>query len=97
MGRSQGIHKKYRAVLRKNVRDRGMTPLGRLLREYKNGERVVITLNSSVHKGMPHPRYQGKVGIVDEKRGHAYVVKIKEGEKNRSIIARPEHITPYTG
>lgn len=97
MGRSKGIHKKTRSILRKNPREKGMTPLGRLLHEYKSGEKVVITLNPSVHKGMPHPRYQGKVGIVVEERGHAYVVKIDEGNKSRSIIARPEHITPYTG
>jgi len=96
MAKSKGLRRKTRAILKKHPRERGMTSLGRLLHEYKNGEKVVITVNPSVHKGMPHTRYQGKVGIVIEERGNAYVVKIDEGSKIRNIIARPEHIMPYT-
>ena len=95
MARSQGIQKKGRHILKKNPRERGLPPLGRLLREYNSGEKVVITINSSIHKGMPNIRYQGKVGIIKEGRGRAYVVEIPEGGKIRNIISRPEHITPY--
>ncbi len=78
----------------KKPRERGLQPLGRLLHEYEEGEKVVVKIDSAVHKGMPHPRYQGRVGVVAEKRGRAYVVKMAEGGKIRDLIILPEHITP---
>lgn len=97
MGRSRGLRRKTRQRLRKPPRERGMQPLGRLLREYKAGDKVVIKIDPSVHKGMPHSRYHGKVGDVEERRGRAYVVKLKEGGKTKTLIVRPEHIKPHLG
>jgi large subunit ribosomal protein L21e len=96
MGKSRGIQRKSRQVLKKKPRKRGLPSVGKLLYKYKNGEKVVVTIDSSIHKGMPHTRYQGKVGVVKEERGRAYVIEIREGKKIRNIITRPEHITPYT-
>ena len=96
MGKSPGgIQRKTRQVFKKNPREKGMAPLGRLLHEYKTGEKVVIKIDSSVHKGMPHKRYYGKIGVVKEERGRAYIVEISEGTMIRSIITRPEHIVPF--
>ena len=78
----------------KKPRERGLQPLGRLLYEHEEGEKVVVKIDSATHKGMPHPRYQGRVGVVVEKRGRAYVVKMPEGGKVRDLIILPEHITP---
>ena len=71
-----------------------MQPLGRLLHEYEEGEKVVVKIDSAIHKGMPHPRYQGRVGVVTEKRGRAYIIRMPEGGKVRNLIILPEHITP---
>lgn len=79
----------------KNPRERGMQPLGRLLHNYKLGDRVVIKIDPSVHKGMPHARYQGKVGLIGEKRGSSYLVRIEDGHKLKILITRPEHLRPY--
>jgi len=95
--RSRGFRRKSRGVLTKKPRQRGLQPLGRLLHEYQGGERVVVKIDPAVHKGMPHARYHGRVGVVAEKRGRAYVVKIGEGGKVRDLMILPEHMTPYTG
>lgn len=94
MTRSRGWIRKRRDVLKKKPRDRGLLPLSKLLYEYKVGEKVVIRIEPSIHKGMPHPRYQGKVGVVQQRRGRAYVVDIKEGTTIKRLIARPEHLVP---
>lgn len=94
MPKSKGFRRGYRALLRKKPRNRGLQPIGSLLHKYKTGEKVVIKIDSSTHKGMPHPRYHGKVGIIEEKRGRAYIIKLIEGGKVRRIISRPEHIKP---
>jgi len=79
-------------VLTKRVRERGKLGLSRLLAGYEVGEKVVIDIDSGVHKGMPHKRYQGKIGTVVERRGRAYVVEIPQRKTVKLIIATPEHL-----
>lgn len=94
--KSRGFRRKSKHVLMKKPRERGLQPLGRLLHEYGEGEKVVVKIDSAIHKGMPHARYQGRVATVAEKRGRAYVVKMQEGGKVRDLIILPEHMMPYT-
>lgn len=94
---SKGYKRKSRQILRKRPRERGMQPLGRMLHKYDLKDKVVIKIDSGFHKGMPHHRYYGKVAVVTERRGRAYVVELKEGGKVRKLIVRPEHIVPYSG
>lgn len=94
MRRSKGYRSKTRTLLRKRPRERGKIGLSRILRTYSPGEKVTIIIEPSIHKGMPHRRYHGRVGIVHEKRGKSYVVHIAIGNQTKQIIARPEHLTP---
>jgi len=93
---SKGYRCKTRSLLRKNPRERGKIGLSTLLHDYKSGEKVVIKINSTVHKGMPHRRYHGKIGVVLDKRGKAYIVNVTQGNATKKIIVRPEHLTPLT-
>jgi len=90
--RSKGYRSKTRSLFRKNPRERGKVGLSRLLRTYKPGERVTIRIDPSIHKGMPHRRYHGRVGIVKERRGRSYVIQVAVGTQTRTLIARPEHL-----
>lgn len=92
---SHGYRRKTRALLRKGPRERGKSPLSRLLYDYKPGDKIVIDIDPSIHKGMPHHRYQGKVGIIIAKRGRAYEIEVRQGERLKEIIVRPEHIKPF--
>ncbi len=95
---SRGNRTRSRKLLRKSPRERGSIPsLSRLMYDYQPGEKVIVKINSSVHNGMPHRRYQGKVGTVLSKRGRAYEVKVTLGEKEKTIIVRPEHLVPFSG
>jgi large subunit ribosomal protein L21e len=91
---TRGYKTGTRKLLRKHIRSKGMIPLGRLLREYAPGEKVNIIIDSSIAKGQPHKRFHGKVGVVRERRGRAYVIMIKDGEKEKQLIVRPEHMVP---
>lgn len=73
-----------------------MAGLSKLLRQYKRGDRVVVKLDPSAHKGMPHRRFHGKVGTVECRRGQAYVVSVTQGNTTKEIIARPEHLESFT-
>ncbi|MEM2273537.1 MAG: 50S ribosomal protein L21e [Candidatus Bathyarchaeia archaeon] len=93
---SHGYRRKTRALLSRSPRERGKNPLSRLLYEYRPGDKIVVDINPSVHKGMPHRRYHGRVGVVIGKRGKAYEIEVTQGETVKTIIVRPEHIKPLT-
>ena len=95
MRKSKGYRSGTRRLLTKEPREHGKIGLSKLLHEYDTGSQVVIKLDSSVHKGMPHRRYQGKVGTVVSKRGRSYVVHVFQGNALKEIIVRPEHLEPH--
>jgi len=71
--------------------------MSKLLQEYQPGNRVVVRIDPSIQKGMPHRRFHGKTGTVTEKRGRSYVVTVPQGNAVKEIIVRPEHIEPFKG
>ncbi len=96
MGRkAKGYRRKTRYLLKRRPRERGKTGLSKLLREYEPADKVVIRLDPSVHKGMPHRRFHGHIGVIVDKRGKSYVVNVSQGNAIKEIIVRPEHITPH--
>jgi large subunit ribosomal protein L21e len=94
---SKGYHTGARGVLTKKPREKGKPKLGKLLIEYAPGTQVIIKMDSSVQKSLPHKRFHGKIGRILEKRGRAYVVSVSKGDAIKTIIVRSEHLEPYKG
>lgn len=92
MGKKSKGYKRRTRKLRKHIRERGLLPISKAIQELDAGLRVAIVVDPSVPKGQPHRRYHGKVGIVTEKRGRAYVVEVSDGDSIKRIISRPEHL-----
>ena len=90
MPKSRGYRRKTRARFRAKPR----SPLGALLREYKVGDRVVIDVDSRQTKGMPHRRFQGSVGMIEEIRRRSLVINVPVGNAVKQVIARLEHVKP---
>lgn len=97
MKKSKGYRARTRHLFKRNPRERGKGKISRLLHEYEAGDYVIIKTDPSVHKGMPHRRYHGKVGTVIDKRGRAYIVGVTQGDTVKEVIIRPEHLEPYRG
>ncbi|MEM2104377.1 MAG: 50S ribosomal protein L21e [Candidatus Bathyarchaeia archaeon] len=95
MRKSKGYRARTRVLLTKKPRERGKIKFTRLLCEHQLGSNVVIKIDPSFQKGMPHRRYHGRVGTVIGKRGKSYIVSVKQGEAVKEIIVRPEHLEPY--
>lgn len=91
-GRSKGLRSKGRMKFTKRPRERGLAPVTQSVQELPTGTRVTIIIAPGVHKGVPHHRYQGRVGVIYGKTGRAYMVEIKDGGKIKKIIAGPEHL-----
>ena len=90
--RSKGIMVKTRNILRKRPRDRGMPPITTYVKDFDIGEKANIVIEPSSQKGQPHRRYQGHVGTIVDKRGHAFVVRVQMDKSHKDLIIRPEHL-----
>ena len=88
--KSKGPRRRTRKLLRRRVREK--TPITKYLQEFKEGGKVIIDPNPSNHKGRPFKRFFGKIGTIAGKRGKAYLIKIKDGKKEKVIIAKPQHL-----
>ena len=97
MPKSKGFRYKSRRLLTIRRGARGGPRPEIYLRELKPGDRVAIKINPSVQKGAPHRRYQGKVGEIVERRGNAYVVAVKLGNREKKITVLPDHIIKWSG
>ena len=95
MTKSKGFRTGTRRLLKKKPREKGKLNLSKLLHEYPPKSKVVIKIDPSIHKGMPHKRYHGKVGRVIKKQGKSYVVNVAQGDSYKKIIVRPEHLEPH--
>ncbi len=91
---SKGFRSRSRGTFTKKVRERGMPPVNRFLREFAIGQRVTVVLEPSDPHGQPHPRYQGRTCTVIAKRGRAYCLEFVDGHKRKELIANPVHLVP---
>jgi large subunit ribosomal protein L21e len=78
-------------VNKKLVRTRGKLQFSRYFQELNEGDFVAISREQSVPVNF-EKRIQGLTGIVEGKRGKVYIVKIKEGNKEKRILVEPIHL-----
>ena len=76
---------------RKKVRTRGKLQLSRYFQELKTGDFVTVVREPAVQSSFP-TRIQGRTGLIEDKKGKAYVVKIKEQNKEKRFLIEPIHL-----
>jgi len=91
---SKGFRSRSRGTFTKQVRERGLPPVSRFLREFAVGDRVVVRIEASDPHGQPHPRYQGRTCTVVAKSGRAYRIEFLDGGKRKELVANPIHLIP---
>jgi large subunit ribosomal protein L21e len=89
---SKGFRVKTRHTLRVSPRNKGLPQVTISLRQFAMGEKASIKLDGRIQHGMPHPRYQGKTGVVTGRQGRAFFVLIIEGKKKKILLVGPEHL-----
>ncbi len=82
-GRMRGTRRKLRMFEKPTI--------SRFLEEFKVGQTVQISICSS-EKGFPHPRFQGKRGLIKGIRGKSYVAEIRDMDAVKEIIVKPVHL-----
>ena len=94
---SKGFRSRSRGTFTKEVRERGLPPVTRFLREFAIGQKVSVRIEASDPHGQPHPRYQGRTCTVIGKVGRAYRIEFLDGGKRKELIATPIHLVPLEG
>ena len=90
--RSHGFKVGTRRKLKKKIREKGKIKINASLQEFETDEKVVIVVDSSYPKGMPHRRFFGKHGKIIGKRGNSYIVEVKDGTKHKKLICARVHL-----
>ncbi|MDG6938386.1 MAG: 50S ribosomal protein L21 [Nitrososphaerota archaeon] len=87
------MRRRTRSLLRSSAKK----GLSSLLVEYAPEDKVVIKIDPTQVKGMPHRRFNGLVGTVTEVDRRAVTVDVKVGDKVKKLIARKEHLVKMGG
>lgn len=87
-----GVRRKTRKKLKKNFRQKGKISISKYFQSFDVGQQVCLKAEPAVQKGMYHPRYHGKVGVVKAKVGNCYEVSIKDVTKPKTVIVHPIHL-----
>jgi len=93
MPSSNGPLEGTRNKLRNEPRERGTSPPQRQVESYEEGESVHLDIDPSVAEGRFDPRFNGHTGTVVGSQGRAYRVRITDGGKEKTLIARPAHLS----
>ena len=78
-------------VKRKPTREKGKIRFSEYFKKLEEGEKVGIKKELSIASGFPS-RLQGRTGIIEGKRGKAYIVKIKDLKKEKRYIIPAIHL-----
>ena len=73
---------------RKSLRQRGKISLREYFKTFKTGDKVAFVRDLSFNADFPE-RMQGKTGTIVEKRGRAYVIRIKDLNMEKHFIVKP--------
>jgi len=92
MAHHNGPRKKTRYKFKKDLRKRGIMPVTSVIQHFEIGQKVHVVCEPSIQNGMPHRRFHGKTGTVLGQRGRAWVLSINDGNMEKVIIARPQHL-----
>ena len=87
-----GIRRKTRYKFRKQKRNRGKISMTRYFQSFSIGDKVYLSVEPAVQKGMYYPRFMGKSGIVKGKRGRCYEISINDIGKEKTLIIHPVHL-----
>ncbi len=93
MPSSHGTRRKSRSILTKSNK---VTGISYLLIDYKVGDKVIVDIDPSEHNTMPHRRFQGRVGIVEDVGRRILRVMVKFGDKPKYLQTKLNHVRPLT-
>jgi len=87
-----GLRRKTRYKFSKEKRAKGKISITNYFQIFNPGDRVNLSVEPAVQKGMYYPRFMGKSGIIKGKRGKCYEITINDIGKDKTLIVHPVHL-----
>ncbi len=81
----------FKMIKRKSIREKGKIKLSNYFQKFDKGERVAIKMELGLGPKFPK-RLQGRSGIIEDKRGNHYVIKLNDLKKEKTYIIHPVHL-----
>lgn len=78
-------------INRKTLRSHGKIQLSRYFQDFKNGDRVAVVRDAAVQPSFPKT-IQGRAGIIIDRRGDSYIIKMNDLNKEKTYIIHPLHL-----
>ncbi|WP_440956018.1 50S ribosomal protein L21e [Methanosarcina sp. Mfa9] len=94
MTNSHGEKRCTRYKLKKTIRERGISPVIKVIQKFEEGQMVHIDIDPSVQKGMPNAKFQGSTGKIVGQRGRAYLLQVRSGNAMKEVLSLPQHLKP---
>ena len=88
MKRSHGKHSKRS----RRVRSKGRVAITSRMAEFKEGERVRISINPRFAEGMPFLRFNNRNAQVVSKQGSCFVLKVSDLGKEKTLVVANVHL-----
>tara|TARA_Y100000034_G_scaffold20729_1_gene23757 strand:- start:1988 stop:2404 length:417 start_codon:yes stop_codon:yes gene_type:complete len=76
---------------KKPIRTRGKLQLSKYFQEFVKGDNVAVVRELAIPASFPK-RLQGRTGVIESKRGKAYIIKIKDQNKEKRFLIEPIHL-----
>jgi ribosomal protein L21E len=90
--RKGGFRRGTRQKFGKAAGTHGKISIKYFLQSFEPAERVYLSVEPAVHKGMYLPRFLGRAGIIEKKIGTCYQVRINDMGKEKLLIVHPVHL-----
>ncbi len=84
--------RKTRAKFTKPVRRKGKISISRFFQNFEDGERVILSVEPAIQKGMYDPKYMGMTGTIMRRTGKCYEVNIVDQKKEKTLLVHPVHL-----
>jgi len=78
-------------MVKKKIRTKGKIQFSRYFQKLEKGDSVAVVKEPAIPSSFPK-RLQGRTGLVEEKRGKAYIIKLKDQKKEKKFIINPIHL-----
>ena len=80
---------------RKKTREKGKLKFSRSFQQLKQGDKVAIVRELSLKANFPK-RIQGRTGVIEGKKGKAYIIKLMDYNEEKRFIIEPIHLKKVT-
>ena len=90
--RSHGYQSGCRRMLTRKPRNKGKVSIVKQLKSFKIGDNVLVKVEPMIKENLIHKRFMNKSGVIIEKRGKAYRVRINDLNKKKDVLVMPVHL-----